>query len=174
MRAGEDHHGLFIEELAPLRIGVRHVHVDDDLLALFLHHRRQMRPVQRAAATGHQHRKVVRAHESDELGPVLDAVVRRRIHYSTSATACAAMPSMRPRKPRCSVVVALMLISAGVMPRSAAMLPIMRAMCGAMRGSCAMMVASMLTTSSSSAASFFATSRSSLRLSTPRNSGSLS
>ena len=72
------------------------------------------------------------------------------------------------------MVVALMLIIAGVRPRSAAMFPIMRATCGAMRGSCAMMVASMFTTWRLSEPSFFATSRSSLRLSTPRNSGSLS
>src|SRR5258706_6392511 len=64
---------------------------------------------------------------------------------SMSATASAAMPSPRPMKPSCSVVVALMLTAPGATPRSAAILPTMRAMCGAMRGVSATMVASTLT-----------------------------
>ncbi len=45
------------------------------------------------------------------------------------------------------------------------MLPVMRAKCGAMRGACAITVASTFTTRNFCAASFAATSRSSMRLS---------
>src|SRR5882724_7244562 len=148
----------------PLLIGVRHVHIDDDLLAILVDHRRQVRGMQTAAQPGGQHREIVLPHEREQLGAVFEPVIFRRVHYSSSATACAAIPSTRPMKPMPSVVVALMLTIAGVMPRSAAMLPIMRGMCGDMRGSWAMMVASILTTRSFCWMSFFATSRRSLRL----------
>src|SRR5207253_5205445 len=174
VRAAEDDERLGVVKMAPLLVGTRHVHVERQLAALLLHQRGQVRSAQAAAAAGDEHREVVLAHEGDELRSVLQPVVGWGIHYSRSATACAAMPSTRPRKPRCSVVVALMLTIAGAIPRSAAMLPVMRATCGAMRGSWAMMVASMLTTRRLRTASFLATSRRSLRLSTPRNSALVS
>src|SRR5687767_13109418 len=173
VRTGEHHHHLVVEELLPLRVVLRHVHVEDDVLvSAYLD--RQMGCMKRAASAGDEQREAVAAHELHELRAVLQPVVARRIHYSSSAIACAAMPSRRPMKPSCSVVVALMLIAAGAIPRSAAMLAIMRSMCGAMRGACARMFASTLMTLSLFSRSFCATSRSSPRLSAPAYAASVS
>src|SRR5688500_827319 len=174
MGTRKHHQHFVVEELLPLRIGLRHVHVQHDVLALLVDHHGKVGGMKRAAGAGDQHGEAVGAHELEELGAVLQPIVGRRIHQSTSTTAMAAMPSPRPMKPRRSVVVALTLIAAGAMARSAAMLPIMRLTCGAMRGASAMMVASRLTTFSFSPASFCATSRSSLRLSISENAGSVS
>src|SRR6185503_12013488 len=122
-------------ELAPLLVVARHVHVQHQAGVALLDHGREMRAEQRAAGAGHQQDEAVGAHEGEHLGAVLDLVVGRRVHQSTSATACAAMPSPRPIAPSRSVVVALRLIAPPARPRSAAMLAIMRGMWGAIRGS---------------------------------------
>src|SRR6185503_1817520 len=172
--AGEDHQHLVVKELLPLGVVLRHVRVDDNVLAVVVDQYREMGSMQRAAGAGHQHGKAVGAHERHELGTILQPVVGGGVHQSSRATAMAAMPSPRPMKPSCSVVVALMLIAPGATPRSAAMLPTMRVTWGAMRGASATMVASTFTTLSLRPPSFFATSRRSWRLSISEYCGSVS
>ena len=67
------------------------------------------------------------------------------VHAFTNSTfASAAMPSPRPAKPRCSVVVALTLTCSARALQSAATFCSICLTCGARRGACAMSVASML------------------------------
>ena len=77
MGAGEDHQHLVVEEFLPLRVVLRHVHVDDDLLAVIMHGDRQVRGMQRPARSRDQHREVVRAHELQQLNSVFGLVVGR-------------------------------------------------------------------------------------------------
>jgi hypothetical protein len=73
-------HHLVVEELFPLRVVLRHVHVEHELSFLLLHHHRKVRAVQRSAGAGDEQREAVRAHEFQEFGAVFDLVIGRRVH----------------------------------------------------------------------------------------------
>ena len=72
MRPGEDHQHFVVEEFLPLRVVLRHVHVDDDLLALLVHRDRQVRGVQHAAGARDENRKTVRPQERMQFGSIFD------------------------------------------------------------------------------------------------------
>ncbi|MCG3150609.1 MAG: hypothetical protein PCFJNLEI_04097 [Verrucomicrobiae bacterium] len=80
-------------------------------------------------------------------------------HSSTETIAIATTPSLRPVKPMCSLVVALMPIWSGRIRRLAPMISCILGMCGEIFGACAMMAASMLLMVALSSRNFSATSR---------------
>jgi hypothetical protein len=63
VRAGEHHQHLVVEEFLPLRVGLRHVHVQHHVLALFVDHHGKVGGMKRAAGSGDQHGEAVGAHE---------------------------------------------------------------------------------------------------------------
>jgi hypothetical protein len=77
-------------------------------------------------------------HSKEVYGIVLSKrqyVIAYYFHfYISNAEACAAMPSLRPVKPKRSVVVALMLTQSMSTPRSAATFSRMACMCGSIFG----------------------------------------
>src|SRR5712692_7383464 len=92
---------------------------------------------------------------------------------STLATAMAAMPSSRPTKPRCSLVVALRPTLAMGMPSASARRVFMASTCGAIFGCWAMRVASMFTILPLRAATWRPASRKKTWLGTPLHRGSV-
>src|ERR1051325_6492834 len=91
----------------------------------------------------------------------------------TLATAMAAIPSSRPRKPRCSLVVALIPTRWAWMPRAPATFAFMAATWGKIFGAWAIRVASMLTILPSREATNRAASCKKMRLATPFQRGSV-
>ena len=83
MRSGKNDHHLVVEELFPLRVVLRHMHVDDDLLALLVDGHRQVRGVQHPARAGHEDRKIVRTQEREQVASAFQAVIGRGIHFSS-------------------------------------------------------------------------------------------